>query len=145
MRIIGSMIVPVALALGGCAGGAAPDATPPSAASATPAARTTQLDPSTGGSVTAKAMPARYDTGPAMPEERARKRAPGAGAGEVAVAVIGTPFFWVFKGTVCAASLVVAAPASALIAVTGDPYGEGLEILGDGVATNCGPPYVLTP
>ena len=67
-------------------------------------------------------------------------------AGEWAVAVVGTPFYWVFKGAACVGGLAIAAPISAVVAL-GDHHTrkEGLEILGDGVAQNCGPPYVLAP
>jgi len=66
-------------------------------------------------------------------------------AGEWAVAAVGTPFFLAFKTAVCGASLVVAAPAAAAIALTDSPYGMTVSELGDGVAVNCGPPYVLSP
>ena len=46
---------------------------------------------------------------------------------------------------VCAASLAIAAPIAGLLALDPDPYGEGHEILGDGIANNCGPPYVVSP
>ncbi len=66
-------------------------------------------------------------------------------AGEWAVAAIGTPFYLAFKTAVCGASLAVAAPAAAAIALTDSPYGMTVSELGDGVAANCGPPYVLSP
>ena len=62
-------------------------------------------------------------------------------AGQWAVAVIGTPFYLAFKTAACGVSLVVAAPAAAVSALAGRPYGT----LGDGIAANCGPPYVLSP
>ena len=63
-----------------------------------------------------------------------------------AVAVAGTPFYFVFKVAACAGSLVVAAPASALFALGGSgPGSEAIDILGDGLQQNCGPPYVLAP
>lgn len=73
------------------------------------------------------------------PEHRPR-------AGEIAVAALGTPFFIAFKAAVCAGTVAVAAPASAIVAL-GDPHTrrEGLAVLGHGVEHNCGPPYVLTP
>lgn len=71
---------------------------------------------------------------------------PHRGAGEWTVAVLGTPFFWVFKGAVCVGSVAVAAPTSAVAALGGyHARQESLEILGEGVAQNCGPPYVLSP
>lgn len=80
------------------------------------------------------------------PYMRAELRHPQHSAGAWAVAVAGTPFLWAFKGAVCAGSLVVAAPTSAVVAL-GDRHTrkEGLAILGDGVAHNCGPPWVLSP
>lgn len=66
-------------------------------------------------------------------------------AGQWAVAVVGTPFYLAFKTVVCGASVVVAAPTAAAIAITDNPYGMGVDKLGDGLATNCGPPYVLSP
>jgi hypothetical protein len=62
-----------------------------------------------------------------------------------AVSIVGTPFALVFKTAVCAASLVIAAPIAGLLVLDPDPYGEGHEILGDGIASNCGPPYVVSP
>lgn len=69
----------------------------------------------------------------------------GSHAGQWAVAVIGTPFYLAFKTAVCGASLVVAAPTAAVIALSDSPYAMGVDKLGDGVAANCGPPYVLSP
>jgi hypothetical protein len=65
--------------------------------------------------------------------------------GNTAVAVIGTPFLLVFKTATCALTLAVAAPAAGILALGVDPYGEGYDYLGSGVAHNCGPPYVLSP
>jgi hypothetical protein len=62
-----------------------------------------------------------------------------------AVSIVGTPFALVFKTAVCAASLVIAAPIAGLLVLDPDPYSEGHEILGDGIASNCGPPYVVSP
>lgn len=66
-------------------------------------------------------------------------------AGQWAVAAIGTPFYLVFKTAACGATLVVAAPAAAVLAIADSPYGMSVNQLGDGVAANCGPPYVLSP
>jgi hypothetical protein len=66
-------------------------------------------------------------------------------AGNTAVAVIGTPFLLVFKTATCVITLAVAAPAAGILALGVDPYGDGFDYLGSGVANNCGPPYVLTP
>jgi hypothetical protein len=59
-----------------------------------------------------------------------------------ALAVVGTPFVLGFRAVVCAASVVVAAPTAALFAVSEDPHG-GFDYLRDGLAQNCGPPYVV--
>jgi uncharacterized protein YceK len=67
----------------------------------------------------------------------------GSSGGNWAVSIVGTPFLLVFRGVVCAGSLVVAAPTSAMLALANSP--EGLEILSDGIAQNCGGPYVLAP
>lgn len=68
------------------------------------------------------------------------------GAGEWAVAAVGTPFFLAFKTVACVGSVAIAAPTSALIALGGhQARQEGLDVLGSGVAQNCGPPYVLSP
>ncbi|HSA82597.1 MAG TPA: hypothetical protein VLE23_17405 [Geminicoccaceae bacterium] len=70
---------------------------------------------------------------------------PGASPAGWAVAVVGTPFALVFKTAICAASLVIAAPIAGILVLDPDPYSEGHEILGDGIANNCGPPYVISP
>jgi hypothetical protein len=62
-----------------------------------------------------------------------------------AVSIVGTPFALGFKSVVCAASLVVAAPIAGFLALDPDPYDEGLDVLGDGIANNCGPPWVISP
>jgi hypothetical protein len=66
-------------------------------------------------------------------------------AGNTALAVIGTPFLLVFKTATCVLTLAVAAPAAGILALGADPYGEGYDYLGSGVAHNCGPPYALSP
>ena len=62
-----------------------------------------------------------------------------------AVAIIGTPFALGLKTVVCAATLVVAAPVAGFLTLGVDPSGEGYQVLGDGIAQNCGPPYVVSP
>lgn len=66
-------------------------------------------------------------------------------AGNTAVAIIGTPFLLVFKAATCIVTAAVAAPAAGILALGVDPYGEGFDYLGSGLAHNCGPPYVLSP
>jgi hypothetical protein len=70
---------------------------------------------------------------------------PTASASGWAVAIIGTPFAVGLKTVVCAATLVVAAPAAGFLTLGVDPSGEGYRVLGDGIAQNCGPPYVVSP
>jgi hypothetical protein len=113
----GSLILLLALAAAGCVASRPPEAT-------------TELRPEgTQATVTSPALPQR----------------PATNAGEVAVSVVGTPFLLAFKAVVCAGSLVIAAPTAAVIALADGPASEGVEVLGDGVARNCGPPYILTP
>ncbi len=70
---------------------------------------------------------------------------PSPSAAGWAVSVVGTPFAFAFKSVVCAASVVVAAPVAGFLALGLDPAGEGYQMLGDGIAQNCGPPYVVSP
>ncbi|MGH7263596.1 MAG: hypothetical protein ACREMB_01925 [Candidatus Rokuibacteriota bacterium] len=58
--------------------------------------------------------------------------------------VVATPFYVVFKAAVCATTLVLAVPAAAVVSVT-DPASESWQRqnLDEGVAENCGPPWVL--
>ena len=58
--------------------------------------------------------------------------------------IIGTPFALAFKTVVCGATLVVAAPVAGMLAL-GSDASEGYQALGDGIAQNCGPPYVVSP
>ena len=83
---------------------------------------------------------------PQAAEPFAREAWAEPGAGEWAVAAVGTPFFLVFKTVACVGSVAIAAPTSALIALGGhQAREEGLDVLGSGVSQNCGPPYVLSP
>ncbi len=70
---------------------------------------------------------------------------PATRVGETVVSVVGTPFLLAFKIPVCAASLAIAAPLAGLFALT-DPSDAraGQRALGEGIARNCGPPYVLS-
>lgn len=71
---------------------------------------------------------------------------PSPSAAGWAVSIVGTPFALAFKGAVCAASLVIAAPIAGLLVLDPDPSSAaGQEILGDGIANNCGPPWVVSP
>ena len=70
---------------------------------------------------------------------------PGASPAGWAVAIVGTPFALAFKTAICAASLAIAAPIAGILVLDPDPYSEGHAILGEGIANNCGPPYVISP
>jgi hypothetical protein len=120
-----TLVVPLMLALAACA--SAPDPAVSKAASgAAPA------------SASAEAAPISPGAGPAPAKS-------GASAAGWAVSIVGTPFALGFKTVVCAASLVVAAPIAGVLALGVDPSGEGYQALGDGIAQNCGPPYVISP
>ena len=89
---------------------------------------------------TGAAPPPAADAGPVP-----ARTEPGATPAGWAVSIVGTPFALGFKAVVCTASLVIAAPIAGLLALDPDPYHDGLDILGDGIASNCGPPYVISP
>jgi hypothetical protein len=62
------------------------------------------------------------------------------------VSAVGTPFYLAFKTAFCAASVAIAAPVAAVAAMSESPFApQARQDLGDGVAQNCGPPYVLSP
>ncbi|MFO1037367.1 MAG: hypothetical protein U1E45_11020 [Geminicoccaceae bacterium] len=62
------------------------------------------------------------------------------------VAVIGTPFYMLFKGVTCVATVAVAAPSSALLGVTTrrNRY-EEQSTLQYGIGHNCGGDWTLNP
>ena len=66
--------------------------------------------------------------------------------GDAVLSVVGSPFLLAFRGVVCAASVVVAAPTAALVSIS-EPRlaGPTATTLGNGLASNCGPPYVISP
>jgi len=66
--------------------------------------------------------------------------------GRTAVNIIGTPFLIAFKIPVCAITAVVAG-AIAGAAQLGSASGAASvdQALGEGLETNCGPPYVVDP
>ena len=128
-----ALIVALALALAACAG--TPEPAPPTVASAP---GPTYLGPAPAP-VTAGPAAAPVTAGTAPTPARSSPTAAG-----WAVSIIGTPFAIGFKAVICAASVVVAAPVAGFLAF-GDPSGEGYEALGNGLAQNCGPPYVVSP
>lgn len=71
-------------------------------------------------------------------EAEARRDARGA------VNVVGTPFYALFKATACVASVVIAAPAAGVIALTDRAdKGKLRRQLDEGVGHNCRGSYVL--
>jgi uncharacterized protein YceK len=70
---------------------------------------------------------------------------PTASASGWALSILGTPFALVMKTLACGATLVVAAPAAGFLTLGVDPYGQGYQVLGDGIAANCGGSYVVSP
>jgi hypothetical protein len=65
-------------------------------------------------------------------------------AGDTFISIVGTPFLIAFKIPVCAASIAIAAPIAGAAALTPESR-ETQRALGAGLASNCGPPYVLSP
>jgi hypothetical protein len=66
-----------------------------------------------------------------------------AGPSDWALAIVGTPFVFAFRTVVCAATAVVAAPTAGLLAFS-EERELGYAYLRDGLAQNCGPPYVVS-
>jgi hypothetical protein len=66
--------------------------------------------------------------------------------GDAVVSAVGTPFYVVFKGVVCVASVALAAPVAGFAALSDSRVVPEVQTtLGDGVSQNCGPPWVLRP
>jgi hypothetical protein len=66
--------------------------------------------------------------------------------GDAVVSAVGTPFYVVFKGVVCVASVALAAPVAGFAALSDSRLVPEVQTtLGDGVSQNCGPPWVLQP
>lgn len=81
-------------------------------------------------------------TAPGTAPETTRAGHPG----DAVVTAVGTPFYLVFKGVVCVASVAMAAPVAGLVALSDSRHAPAVQAsLGDGVSQNCGPPYVLRP
>ncbi len=69
-------------------------------------------------------------------------------SGVSVVSVIGTPFLIIFKIPVCILTLVVAGPVAGISELSDPDTAGGADVrrgLSDGIATNCGPPYVVSP
>jgi hypothetical protein len=66
--------------------------------------------------------------------------------GSQLVAVIGTPFYQIYKTGVCAATLVVAPPMSGLVAMTDRDDRQVIRRrIDEGTTQNCGGSWILTP
>jgi hypothetical protein len=84
--------------------------------------------------------------GAPAPGSRAESGEPPAHPGDVLVAVIGTPFFLIFKAVTCAGTLVIAPPVSALAALTDrHDKAEIRRSIDEGTSQNCGGSWILTP
>src|SRR5665213_3397378 len=67
---------------------------------------------------------------------------PAPNDGNVAVSAVGTPVLVALKIPLCAATLAIAAPASAIAGLSPTIDGREAQLaLGDGVEHNCGPPW----
>jgi hypothetical protein len=78
------------------------------------------------------------------PSPPADASAPQPSASSVVLSILGTPFLIAAKIPVCTVTLVIAAPAAG-ISETVESGAQARRVLADGVASNCGPPYILTP
>jgi hypothetical protein len=68
--------------------------------------------------------------------------------GAAVLAAFGTPFLIVAKIPVCILTVVVAAPVGAASSISdpATPFGHDIrQGLADGISSNCGPPYAVTP
>jgi hypothetical protein len=68
--------------------------------------------------------------------------------GSAVLAAFGTPFLIVAKIPVCVLTVVVAAPVGAVSEISdpATPFGHDIrQGLADGIASNCGPPFAVTP
>ena len=73
---------------------------------------------------------------------------PAPPSGDAALAAVGSPLLVIGKLPLCILTLVAAAPVGALSEASdpADPFGHDLrQDLSDGLAQNCGPPYVVAP
>jgi len=66
--------------------------------------------------------------------------------GSLIVAVVGTPFYLVYKTVVCAATIVIAPPVAGLAAMT-DREDKNVirQRIDEGTTQNCGGSWVLSP
>jgi len=79
-------------------------------------------------------------------DEISTRESAAAHPGDAVVSAVGTPFYLIFKGVVCVASVALAAPVAGFAALSDSRYTPEVQAsLGDGVSQNCGPPWVLRP
>jgi hypothetical protein len=79
-------------------------------------------------------------------DERGARESATVHPGDAVVSAVGTPFYVVFKGVVCVASVALAAPVAGFAALSDSRLVPEVQTaLGDGVSQNCGPPWVLRP
>ena len=62
----------------------------------------------------------------------------------VVLSAIGTPFLLAFKIPICALTLAVVAPAAGASEAVTDGA-KARQVFADGLTSNCGPPYLVTP
>ena len=80
--------------------------------------------------------------------QAATSAGPPPDGGASALAIFGTPFLIVAKLPVCIVTIAMAAPVGAVSELSdpATPFGHELrQGLSDGIAQNCGPPYVVAP
>jgi hypothetical protein len=68
------------------------------------------------------------------------------GVGETIVSIVGTPLLIAPKIPACVVTVAASAPAAGAAGLGSYEAGkQATEVLGEGVAQTCGPPYVLSP
>jgi hypothetical protein len=68
--------------------------------------------------------------------------------GAAVLTAVGTPFLLIAKLPVCIVTIAIAAPVAAVSTLSDPdtPFGHELRGgLGDGISSNCGPPFAVTP
>jgi hypothetical protein len=65
-------------------------------------------------------------------------------ASTTVLSIIGTPFLIALKIPICAATLAVVAPAAGISETVTDGA-QARRVFADGLSSNCGPPYLLSP
>jgi hypothetical protein len=83
---------------------------------------------------------------PATSEAETAPPAAAVSVGSQVVAVIGTPFYFIYKTVVCTATLVIAPPMSGLVAMTDRDDRQVIRRrIDEGTTQNCGGSWVLQP